>query len=194
MDNLYIYFIVALLPISALMLMIQVNPYQALVIRGIFGAIAVLSYIVLGAADVALTEALMGTLLGVALYIIAVRSSFVIRLGVLENQHHQRKDDSDFSMIIKQLKDIINQLYLRLELVSYPDKESLTNALNNKEIHGYMINNLQEETYLLNIRIKRLFSLITKQINHQKLAINYQDYNQLLKENKSWEIANKSTL
>ena len=53
----YLYMIVALLPLTALMLTLQVNPYHALVIRGILGAIAALVYVVLGAADVALTEA-----------------------------------------------------------------------------------------------------------------------------------------
>jgi putative multicomponent Na+:H+ antiporter subunit B len=33
----YIYVIVALLPLSALMLVTQANPYHALVIRGILG-------------------------------------------------------------------------------------------------------------------------------------------------------------
>lgn len=101
MDNLYIYLIMALLPISALMLMIQVNPYQALVIRGILGAIAVLSYIILGAADVALTEGLMGTMLGVALYIIAVRSSFVMRLGVIQEDKKNTEKDPNFDNIKK---------------------------------------------------------------------------------------------
>jgi|GEM_PF-4645117 len=39
MDS-YIYGITALLPLAAAMLVFQVNPYHALVIRGILGAIA----------------------------------------------------------------------------------------------------------------------------------------------------------
>lgn len=38
MDDSYIYAIVALLPLAAVMLTVQVNPYNALVIRGILGA------------------------------------------------------------------------------------------------------------------------------------------------------------
>jgi putative multicomponent Na+:H+ antiporter subunit B len=67
----YIYVIVALLPLSALMLVTQKNPYHALVIRGILGAVAALTYAILGAGDVALTEALVGTMLAVTLYVIA---------------------------------------------------------------------------------------------------------------------------
>jgi putative multicomponent Na+:H+ antiporter subunit B len=85
MSDSYIYVITALLPLSALMLILQTNPYHALVVQGILGAVAALVFAVLGAADVALTQALMGTLLAITLYAIAVRSSLVMRLGVLED-------------------------------------------------------------------------------------------------------------
>jgi putative multicomponent Na+:H+ antiporter subunit B len=81
--DLDLFAIVALLPIAAVMTLLQKNPYHALVVRGILGAIAALVYSLLGAADVALTEALVGTMLAITLYIIAVRSSLVLRLGVL---------------------------------------------------------------------------------------------------------------
>jgi len=71
------------MPISALLLILQPNPYYALVIRGILGAVAVLVYVILGGADVALTEALVGTLLTIALYLIAIRSSMIVKIGVL---------------------------------------------------------------------------------------------------------------
>ncbi|MDJ0531515.1 MAG: DUF4040 domain-containing protein [Xenococcaceae cyanobacterium MO_207.B15] len=84
MTDIYIYVIIALLPLSALVSVLQVNPYSALVIRAILGAISALVYAIVGAADVALTEALVGTLLAVTLYVITVRSSLVMRLGVLK--------------------------------------------------------------------------------------------------------------
>ncbi len=79
--------IVALLPTTALLTVIQTRPYFALVSRGIMGAVAVLLYATLGAPDVALTEALVGTLLTVVLYAVAVRSSLVVRLGCLLPGH-----------------------------------------------------------------------------------------------------------
>ena len=85
MNDSYVYVIVALLPLAAFMLTVQVNPYNALVIRGILGAVAALVYAVLGAADVALTEALVGTMLAITLYAVAVRSSLVMRIGVLKD-------------------------------------------------------------------------------------------------------------
>ena len=84
MNDTYLYLIIALLPLTAGMLVTQTNPYHALVIRGVLGAVAAMVYAVLGAADVALTEALMGTMLSITLYAIAVRSSLVMRLGVLK--------------------------------------------------------------------------------------------------------------
>lgn len=79
-------FIVALLPLTALFTVLQKQPYAALVSRGILGAVAVLLYAVMGAPDVALTEALVGTLLTVILYAITVRSTQVLRLGMLSRQ------------------------------------------------------------------------------------------------------------
>ena len=67
--------IVALLPITALLIVIQTNPYRALIVRGVLGALAALIYALFGAADVALTEALVGTLLSMTLYAIAIRSA-----------------------------------------------------------------------------------------------------------------------
>ena len=81
----YVYAIAMLLPISALMLVSQANPYNALVLRGILGAMSALIYTILGAADVALTEALVGSFLATMLYAVAVRASLVLRLGVIEN-------------------------------------------------------------------------------------------------------------
>ena len=83
-DNSYIYVLVALLPLAAGMVVFQVNPYHALLLRGVLGAIAALVYTILGAGDVGLTEALMGTLLAITLYAVTVRSSLVLRLGVIE--------------------------------------------------------------------------------------------------------------
>lgn len=82
----YVYVIVALLPLTSAILLFETNPYNALILRGILGAVAALVYAVLGAADVSLTEALVGTMLAVTLYVIAVRSSFVMRLGIVSKK------------------------------------------------------------------------------------------------------------
>ncbi|MGP1386860.1 MAG: DUF4040 domain-containing protein [Thainema sp.] len=88
-EDLYIVAIAALLPLTAGMVVTQVNPYYALIMRGILGAVAALVYALFGAADVALTEALVGTMLSITLYAIAVRSSMSMRLGVVKGELEQ---------------------------------------------------------------------------------------------------------
>ncbi len=130
----YIYVIVALLPLTSLMLLFQVNPYQALVVRAIVGAVAALVYIILGAADVSLTEALVGTMLAITLYLIAVRSSLVMRLGIPQKVDTER--ETHLKELIASIRKIINKHHLRLELVEYSDPKALELALMTKEVHA----------------------------------------------------------
>lgn len=140
MDS-YIYMITALLPLAAAMLVFQVNPYHALVIRGMLGAIAALVYTVLGAADVALTEALVGTLLAITLYAVAVRSSLVFRLGVLKEEISESPDSTLpgtelLQQLVNDLNKVFSEYHLRVELVPYFDREELYRALIEKEVHA----------------------------------------------------------
>jgi putative multicomponent Na+:H+ antiporter subunit B len=100
--------ITALLPLTALLLVSQSNPYQTLVLRGILGSVATLLYALLGAPDVALTEALVGTLLSTTLYAIALRSSMVLRL-------EDRRSDPDL-VVDPLLVGWASALHLRLRL------------------------------------------------------------------------------
>lgn len=179
MDDSYIYIIVALLPLAALMLTLQVNPYHALVIRGILGAIAALVYVVLGAADVALTEALVGTMLAVMLYVVAVRSSLVMRVGVLNDpclESQEKTKETPLSQLIANLRAIAHRYHLRLELVPYPDAESLHQALLEKEIHITCVERSQPmiqaseklserlQLYETTTRIRRLYEILQTEL------------------------------
>jgi putative multicomponent Na+:H+ antiporter subunit B len=139
---------VALLPLTALMLIVQTNPYRALVIRGILGAIAALVYSILGAADVALTEALVGTLLAITLYAVAARSSLVFRLGVLSYElkdEANTKSDTDsgvvtsFKHLVNDLRTIFGKRYMQVELVPYPDQSHLDQALMDQTVHAICV-------------------------------------------------------
>lgn len=180
MDDSYIYIIVALLPLGALMLTLQVNPYHALVIRGILGAIAALVYVVLGAADVALTEALVGTMLAVTLYAVAVRSSFVMRVGVLEHtlpEIENQAGNSPFSQFIAKLRTIVSKYHLRLELISYPNLQLLQQALINKEVHAtcmershpenrdFQLVGVDVQPYQTTTRIRRLYEILQTELS-----------------------------
>lgn len=114
-------FIAALLPLTALFVVLQTRPYFALISRGILGAAAVLLYAVLGAPDVALTEALVGTLLTVILYAIAVRSTRVLRVGrrvgdaALETKHPLRQFCARHRLVLRTF--------------TFPDEAALAAAL-----------------------------------------------------------------
>ncbi len=167
MDDAYIYVITALLPLSALMVVVQKNPYHALVIRGILGAVAALVYAVLGAADVALTEALVGTMLAITLYAVAVRSSLNMRLGVLEadlavlEAHGELSSKMPEGETVSELKDspgpsspplvelmahlrvMLKKRHMRLELVPYADIAAMEAGLQERDIHGFCASNEQ---------------------------------------------------
>jgi putative multicomponent Na+:H+ antiporter subunit B len=139
MADSYLYIIAALVPISALMLVTQANPYRAIVIRGMLGAVAALHYTVLGAADVALTEALVGTLLVIMLYAVTVRSSLVFRLGMLGADNALGAPDSErFREIVAALHPLFGRHHMRVAIVAYPDETALRRALAEKAVHAIL--------------------------------------------------------
>ncbi|MGB7413208.1 MAG: DUF4040 domain-containing protein [Thermosynechococcaceae cyanobacterium] len=187
-DEVYIIGITALLPLTAGMLVLQKNPYHALVIRGILGAIAALVYVLFGAADVALTEALVGTMLSITLYAVAVRSSMSLRIGVLQAELEmtsktQIADSPDPIVIadyppsaescVAALKTVISKHYLRLEWTAYPSFTALNTALQEKEIHATL--SLQQSTQKsstaekltkvdLQTRVQRLYDIMMAEL------------------------------
>lgn len=148
----YLLAIVALLPLTAGLLITHTNPYQAL--RGILGAMSALIYALFGAADVALTEALVGTMLSITLYAIAVRSSMSMRLGILaqSNLPEPAPDPEmspdlapedlakpfciSYAPIIGVVQNCLNPYHLRLEIVPYPTVAELQTALHSQDVQS----------------------------------------------------------
>lgn len=166
----YIYVITALLPLAASILIFQTNPYHALVIRGILGAVAALVYTVLGAADVALTEALVGTLLAITLYAVAVRSSLVLRLGVLKEaiaaEDVAAAPTNHFSQLIDDLRTIFSKRHMRVELIPYLNREDLHQALMDKEVHATCVcSELKDQhPYQTITRLRRLYDIMQTEL------------------------------
>jgi putative multicomponent Na+:H+ antiporter subunit B len=162
----YVYAIMLLLPLAAVMVIVQKNPYQALVMRGILGAIAALVYAILGGADVALTEALVGTMLAITLYAVAVRSSLVMRLGVLE--YAEVDQAPQWQPLLKELRSLLKRYHLRLELVPYPDEQALALALTLKEVHALAqvqpIANQGGLAPYITLRVRRLYDIFTAEL------------------------------
>ncbi|PZO56256.1 MAG: sodium:proton antiporter [Phormidesmis priestleyi] len=157
--NFYIIPITLLLPLTAALVVLQANPYQALVVRGILGAIAALVYALFGAADVALTEALVGTMLSITLYAIAVRSSMNMRLGILDSDSKSASESgseySPESPFTAALRAALKAHHMRLELVTYDNAAALQAALIAKEIHT-----AYDSKRFLKTRIEALYSIL----------------------------------
>lgn len=189
MTDSYVYVITALLPLTAFILVLQSNPYHALVIRGILGAMAVLVYTVLGAADVALTEALVGNLLAITLYAVAVRSSLVLRLGVLKEAIAPESAIGDpqashFRQLINDLQTIFGKRHMRVELVPYLDRETLHQALMDKKVHAICARSEQEDRdlpipatqhhpYTTTTRLRRLYDIMQTELASSATRLNY---------------------
>ena len=168
-DNIYIIAIAALLPLMAVLLVLQTNPYQALVIRGILGAIAALVYALFGAADVALTEALVGTMLSITLYAIAVRSSMTIRVGIIEPYCKQA---SPAACVLPTktficIEQAFKRHHVRVETLFYSCEDDLDIALQKKEIHvAYDIDpTIEKAPDSLKVRNQQLYDILQPQIS-----------------------------
>lgn len=165
-EDSYTMIITALLPLTAFMLVSQKNPYHALVIRGILGAVAALVYALFGAADVALTEALVGTMLSITLYAVAVRSSLILRLGILDAEAGWVLAPT--APLLAALQPLLKNYHLRLESRTYASHQALQTALQEKEIHAAVFASLEAEqaspsgpsSLQLRTRVQRLYSLM----------------------------------
>ena len=192
-EDLYIVAIVALLPLTAFMVVSQVNPYHALVIRGILGAVAALVYSLFGAADVALTEALVGTMLSITLYAVAVRSSLSMRLGVLENELkaipqanlptvENSESTNSSEQLLSALRQTLSKYYMRLELVTYTNLQALETALRTKDVHATCVLSEQGITseppnelplYHLQTRVQRLYEIMQPELTPTLVSLTY---------------------
>lgn len=183
-DNSYIYVLVALLPLAACMLVFQVNPYHALLLRGVLGAIAALVYTILGAGDVGLTEALMGTLLAITLYAVTVRSSLVLRLGIIENGREgdaiaDEKSAGHFKQVIDDIRAVFKKRHMRLELVPYATAQALQRALMEKEVHAVCSPQEQLEQsgevqpYNTAIRVRRVYDIMQTELASPGTTLTY---------------------
>ena len=172
--DIYLYIIVALLPLTSCLVVFQVNPYHALALRGILGAIAALVYAVLGAADVGLTEALMGTLLAITLYAVAVRSSLVLRIGMLADAAHHLGNEPAFLELTADFRRILNKRHMRLELIPYNDIHALQRALSEKEIHATCTHHLDAEVPLrTTIRVQRVYDIMINELKSPQTVLSY---------------------
>jgi putative multicomponent Na+:H+ antiporter subunit B len=160
-NDLSIAAVAILLPVTAGLVILQNNPYRALVARGILGAMAATTYALLGAADVALTEALMGTMLAVTLYAIAVQSSLVFRLGFVDAGSGQPEPSPQWTTLFTCLRNTYQPHHLRIELVPYPSAIALERALQERAIHAtYQPALTEADRPAITTRVQRLHEIM----------------------------------
>lgn len=159
-NDLSIAAVAALLPVTAGLVILQNSPYRALVARGMLGAMAATTYALLGAADVALTEALMGTMLAVTLYAIAVQSSLVFRLGFVDRGDGQPDPLPQWSTLFTCLRNTYQPHHLRIELVPYPSAIALERALHERAIHATYQPAAEADRPVITTRVQRLHEIM----------------------------------
>ena len=116
----------------------QTNPWQALILRCALGNLAALIYGLLGAVDVAVTEALVGTLLSTLLYAVAIRSTCTFRLtSSAETPLSEHR--------IQKLKSMLETMGWQLKVIPQNNNPTLSekaqsNKLNSLDIHAQQLN------------------------------------------------------
>jgi putative multicomponent Na+:H+ antiporter subunit B len=145
----------------------------------------------LGAADVALTEALVGTMLAITLYAVAVRSSLTMRLGVLEDGGDKvpttEEVERHFGELMDDLRRIFSKHYMRVEVVPYTDQQALHRALMEKEVHATCTRSHLSElepqdptvpesetpSYHTATRVQRLYDIIRTELSSPATHLTY---------------------
>jgi len=130
MNQIMLVGVVSLLPLTALITVLQKQPFYAVISRGTLGAVAALMFAVLGAPDVALTEALMGTLLTILLYLIAVRSSMMVKVGWSEGaEADASRTASTCAVMFDPVRRCCRKHFLEPEFIRFDDPTVMHEAL-----------------------------------------------------------------
>ena len=123
------------------------DPWKALVLRSSLGGFASLLYATYGAVDVAVTEALVGTLLSTLLYTVAIKSTTTFRLL----QHPQASMPPEQEQKFRQLLSMVG---LRLELIGIAPSGAPG------DLHGTFIHNGENQPTVL-VRHRSLLAELT---------------------------------
>jgi len=122
--------IVLLLPITAIMTIVQKRLLHAVISRAVFGISASLVYMYLKAPDVAITEALMGAILVTLLYVIAIKSSGIVRVGFVPVHMLMEKVKDEMQGVEAEiLKRFFTHHHLKYRLVEFENQRELIQAL-----------------------------------------------------------------
>jgi putative multicomponent Na+:H+ antiporter subunit B len=123
-------------------------------------------------------------MLAITLYAIAVRSSLVMRLGVLEDEAIKADGNHHFATLINELRTIFGKRYMRLELVTYTNTQSLHRALIAKEVHAICarpeqsdqngaVHGDEKQRYHTKTRIQRIYDIMQTELSSPGTILSY---------------------
>ena len=135
------------IPLIGLALVRCNDPWKALVLRSSLGGFASLLYATYGAVDVAVTEALVGTLLSTLLYTVAIKSTTTFRLL----QQPQASMGPEQEQRLKQLLALVG---LRLEVMA------VAPASETGDLHAVFIRDRENQPTVL-LRHRSLLAELT---------------------------------
>jgi len=127
---------------------------------------------------------LMGTLLAITLYAVTVRSSLVLRLGVIENgiENDAVSDDKKtghFKQLIDDIRAVFKKRHMRLEVVPYATSQALQREKIEKEVHATCSPQEQLEKsgevqpYNTTIRVRRVYEIMETELASPGTTLTY---------------------
>ena len=121
---------VLLIPVLALFTLREQHLLHAIIGRGMLGIAAAAAYALMGAPDVAVTEALMGAMLVTLLYVVVFSSTGKFRVGYVELPPFvQTGIDGPEGFMIELLENFGNAAGVKPDFIPFDDREALKDAL-----------------------------------------------------------------
>jgi putative multicomponent Na+:H+ antiporter subunit B len=121
-----------LIPVLAVLTLREQHLLHAIIGKGMLGIAAAAAYAMMGAPDVAVTEALMGALLVTLLYVVVFSSTGRFRVGYVElSPLVQKGVEGPEGFLIELLRDFGRASGIRPDFIPFDNRESLKGALKN---------------------------------------------------------------
>ena len=121
---------VLLIPFLAILTLREEHILHAIIGRGMLGIAAAIAYALMGAPDVAVTEALMGALLVTLLYVVVFTSTGEFRVGYIELpplvQHDKERSEG---FMVELLEEFGRSAGIKPRFIPFESRDALREAL-----------------------------------------------------------------
>ena len=117
-------------------------------------------------------------------YAVTVRSSLVLRLGVIEEGTESDAIPNDktaghFKQLIEDIRTVFQKRHMRLELVPYATTQALERALMEKEVHAacspqdQLEHSGEAQPYHTAIRVRRVYDIMQTELSSPGTTLTY---------------------